>query len=314
MTAKAGRTPGSTASRRATPVVEDLEREGLLEKVEDHQHAVGAVPALRHRDRAADLHAVVREDRRRWPKQAIRVVEEGQSASCRRTGRRPTSTGWTTSTTGASRASSGGATASRRGTAACGEDGRCRAGARAVPECGGANSSRTPTCSTPGSPRSSGRSRRSAGRSKTEDFRPLLSDRRCWSPAFDIIFFWVARMIMMGLEVHRRRAVPRRLHPRARARRTRARRCASRRGTCVDPLEVMDEYGADALRFTLTAMAAPGRTSRSPKGGSGLPAVQQQDLERVAVRADEPRRRREPRRGAAQPRRCRSSTAGFSLA
>ena len=49
---------------------------------------------------------------------------------------------------------------------------------------------------------------------------------------YDIIFFWVARMIMMTPALHRQGAVPRRLHPRPGARRAKARRCASRRATC----------------------------------------------------------------------------------
>jgi valyl-tRNA synthetase len=62
----------------------------------------------------------------------------------------------------------------------------------------GVRCARTRTCSTPGSPRHCGRSRRSAGRQDagTERFYPTS----VLVTGFDIIFFWVARMIMMGLK------------------------------------------------------------------------------------------------------------------
>ena len=75
---------------------------------------------------------------------------------------------------------------------------------------------------------------------------------------FDIIFFWVARMMMMGLHFMKEVPVPRRLHPRPRARREGA-KMSKTKGNVMDPLEIIDEYGADALRFTLAAMAAQGR-------------------------------------------------------
>ena len=70
------------------------------------------------------------------------------------------------------------------------------------------------TCSTPGSRPRSGRSRRSAGPSETPELAALLPGRRCSRPARDIIFLWVSRMILAGLELHGRDAVPRRNHPR----------------------------------------------------------------------------------------------------
>ena len=76
----------------------------------------------------------------------------------------------------------------------------------------------TTTCSTPGSPRRCGRSRRSAGptrRRSSKRFYPTS----VLVTGFDIIFFWVARMMMMGLHFQQRSPVPRRLHPRPRARR-----------------------------------------------------------------------------------------------
>jgi valyl-tRNA synthetase len=75
---------------------------------------------------------------------------------------------------------------------------------------------------------------------------------------FDIIFFWVARMMMMGL--HFMREVPfRDVYIHALVRDERGQKMSKSKGNVIDPLEVIDEYGADALRFTLAAMAAQGR-------------------------------------------------------
>jgi valyl-tRNA synthetase len=75
---------------------------------------------------------------------------------------------------------------------------------------------------------------------------------------FDIIFFWVARMMMMGL--HFMREVPfRTVYIHALVRDERGQKMSKSRGNIIDPLELIDRYGCDALRFTLAAMAAPGR-------------------------------------------------------
>jgi valyl-tRNA synthetase len=81
------------------------------------------------------------------------------------------------------------------------------------------------------------------------------------STAFDIIFFWVARMIMMGL--HFRGDVPFRdvyIHPLVRD--EQGRKFSKSKGIGVDPMDVMDAYGTDAMRFTLTSTAAQGRDIR----------------------------------------------------
>ncbi len=76
--------------------------------------------------------------------------------------------------------------------------------------------------------------------------------------SFDIIFFWVARMMMMGL--HFMDDVPfRTVYIHALVRDERGAKMSKSKGNVVDPLPMIDEYGADALRFTLAAMAAPGR-------------------------------------------------------
>ena len=75
---------------------------------------------------------------------------------------------------------------------------------------------------------------------------------------FDIIFFWVARMMMMGL--HFMKEVPfRTVYIHALVRDERGAKMSKSKGNVIDPLHLIDDYGADALRFTLAAMAAQGR-------------------------------------------------------
>ena len=75
---------------------------------------------------------------------------------------------------------------------------------------------------------------------------------------FDIIFFWVARMMMMQLAVVG--DVPfRDVYVHALVRDEKGRKMSKSIGNVLDPLELIDEFGADAVRFTLTSMAAMGR-------------------------------------------------------
>jgi valyl-tRNA synthetase len=75
---------------------------------------------------------------------------------------------------------------------------------------------------------------------------------------FDIIFFWVARMMMMGLRFMGE--VPfRTVYIHALVRDERGQKMSKSRGNIIDPLDLIDRYGCDALRFTLAALAAPGR-------------------------------------------------------
>ncbi len=75
---------------------------------------------------------------------------------------------------------------------------------------------------------------------------------------FDIIFFWIARMMMMGL--HFMEEVPfRTVYIHALVRDEKGQKMSKSKGNVIDPLELIDTYGADALRFTLAAMAAQGR-------------------------------------------------------
>ena len=75
---------------------------------------------------------------------------------------------------------------------------------------------------------------------------------------FDIIFFWVARMMMMGL--HFMQEVPfHDVYIHALVRDEKGQKMSKSKGNVMDPLVLVDTYGADALRFTLAAMAAQGR-------------------------------------------------------
>ncbi|HMM09830.1 MAG TPA: valine--tRNA ligase [Paracoccus solventivorans] len=75
---------------------------------------------------------------------------------------------------------------------------------------------------------------------------------------FDIIFFWVARMMMMQLAVVGE--VPfRTVYVHGLVRDEKGAKMSKSKGNVIDPLELIDAYGADALRFTLTSMAAMGR-------------------------------------------------------
>ena len=80
----------------------------------------------------------------------------------------------------------------------------------------------------------------------------------CLVTGFDILFFWVARMMMMG--IHFMGEVPfRDVYIHALVRDAQGQKMSKSRGNVIDPLVIIDQYGADAFRFTLAAFAAQGR-------------------------------------------------------
>ncbi|MFQ5579805.1 MAG: valine--tRNA ligase, partial [Nitrospiria bacterium] len=82
---------------------------------------------------------------------------------------------------------------------------------------------------------------------------------------FDILFFWVARMAMMGL--HFMKDVPfREVYIHALVRDEAGQKMSKSKGNVIDPLKVMEQYGTDALRFTLASMASPGRDIKLSQG------------------------------------------------
>jgi len=75
---------------------------------------------------------------------------------------------------------------------------------------------------------------------------------------FDIIFFWVARMIMMGLQFMKE--IPfKTVYIHALIRDERGQKMSKSKGNVVDPLELVNDYGTDSLRFTLTSLVGAGR-------------------------------------------------------
>ncbi|MFO7578438.1 MAG: valine--tRNA ligase [Pelovirga sp.] len=83
----------------------------------------------------------------------------------------------------------------------------------------------------------------------------------CLVTGFDILFFWVARMMMMGLRFMGE--VPfKEVYIHALVRDAHGQKMSKSKGNVIDPLTVVDEFGADAFRFTLCAFAAMGRDIR----------------------------------------------------
>jgi len=81
---------------------------------------------------------------------------------------------------------------------------------------------------------------------------------------FDIIFFWVARMLMMGS--HFLKDTPfKKVYVHALVRDEKGQKMSKSKGNVIDPLELINEYGADPLRFTLISMASPGRDVKLSK-------------------------------------------------
>ena len=75
---------------------------------------------------------------------------------------------------------------------------------------------------------------------------------------FDIIFFWVARMMMMGNHLINKTPFSK-VYVHALVRDEKGNKMSKSKGNVVDPLDLIDKYGADSLRFTLISMASPGR-------------------------------------------------------
>ncbi len=81
---------------------------------------------------------------------------------------------------------------------------------------------------------------------------------------FDIIFFWVARMMMMGNYFNK--STPfHKVYVHALVRDEKGQKMSKSKGNVIDPLDLINEYGADSLRFTLISMASPGRDVKLSK-------------------------------------------------
>jgi valyl-tRNA synthetase len=81
---------------------------------------------------------------------------------------------------------------------------------------------------------------------------------------FDIIFFWVARMLMMG-NFFNKQTPFQKVYVHALVRDDKGQKMSKSKGNVIDPLKLINEYGADSLRFTLISMASPGRDVKLSK-------------------------------------------------
>ena len=81
---------------------------------------------------------------------------------------------------------------------------------------------------------------------------------------FDIIFFWVARMLMMG-NFFNKNTPFKKVYVHALVRDEKGQKMSKSKGNVIDPLELINEFGADSLRFTLISMASPGRDVKLSK-------------------------------------------------
>ena len=225
------------------------------------------LPALRHGGRAAHQYAVVRQRRQpRAAQPASRARRTGPSqratyASSRNGSPASTSTGWKTSATGASAANCGGDTASRCGTAAlCVHLTVAMDDPDACEACGSADIRQDPDVldtwfssglwphSTLGWPEES------------EDF-DYFYPTTVLETGYDILFFWVARMIMLGIE-NTGKAPFNTVYLHGLIRDGSGAKMSKTRGNTMDPLDLVEKYGTDALRFALTTGTAPGNDLR----------------------------------------------------
>ena len=116
---------------------------------------------------------------------------------------------------------------------------------------------RTPTSWTPGSPPACGRSPRSAGPSRPQTWRSSIRTRVLVT-GYDILFFWVARMMMFGLYAMDGTPPFHTIALHGMVRDQFGKKMSKSFGNAVNPLDWMDKYGSDAVRFTLARGANPG--------------------------------------------------------
>ena len=283
---------GLDRARPASASSPMLEERGDLVAIEPHTHAVPHGDRSGVRDRAVPDRSMVCGREAAGRAGACGRARRPAPTSCRRTGRRPTSSGSRISSPGASRASSGGATRSRPGTtrtatifvAMSEDEARAQAQREARPRRGADAATRT--CSTPGSRPPSGRSRRWAGRKRRPEVKRYYPTNILVT-GFDIIFFWVARMMMMGL--HFMDEVPfDTVYIHALVRDEKGAKMSKSKGNVIDPLDVIEQYGADALRMTLVGHGGAGPRHQAQRAARRrLSQLRDQDLERRTLRRDE---------------------------
>ncbi len=229
-----------------------LQERGLLAKTEPHENNVG----FSERSEVPIEPRLSEQWFLRYPKtnEALAVVRDHLIRFFPgSTGRKFTRNGWRTFRIGASAARSGGGIGSRRGIAATKL--ACNSNRP------GPIGSRIRIRSIPGFRRGSGPTRRWT-RKRGRNFIPRL----CSSPAPDIIFFWVARMIIAGLEFKPGKTpaiednIPfRDVFFTGLIRDKQGRKMSKSLGNSPDPLDLIAKYGADGLRFGLMRIAPSGQ-------------------------------------------------------
>jgi valyl-tRNA synthetase len=260
MTAEAGMYQGMTRSACREKLIKDLTEEGYLKKVEDYSHSVG------HCYRCGSMIEPMLS--RQWfvrtkplAEPAIRAVEEGRIKIIPQYWEK-TYFEWMQNIRDwcISRQIWWGHRIPVWYCRDCGEVIVCRSEVSRCPKCQSENveqetdvldtwfSSALWPFSTMGWPRQT---------QELERFYPTS----VLVTGFDILFFWVARMIMMGLRFAG--GVPfREVFIHALVRDAEGQKMSKSRGNVIDPLTMIEKYGADAFRFTLVALAAQGRDIR----------------------------------------------------
>ena len=242
------------------------------------------MPSLQDRRRAAGLHAVVREDQAAGREGHRRGGKQGASSSFPRTGRK-TYFEWMYNIRDwcISRQLWWGHRIPAWHCGKCGEIIVAREDPATLLALRlGRTACRIPTCSTPGSAPASGRSPRSAGRIRPTTCKTFYPTSLLIT-GFDILFFWVARMIMLGIEFMG--DVPfRQVYIHGLVRDAERQKMSKTRGNVIDPLVVTEKYGTDAVRMALLQGAAPGTDIVLHRRAHGkLARLRQQDLERGAL-------------------------------
>ena len=264
MTGEAGPFAGQDRFAAREAIVERLEAEGLLERVDDHRHAVGRCSRcqtvveplvstqwfVRIKPLAEPAIAAVEDGRTRFvPDNWARTYFEWIDQHPRLVHLAPALVGdigcppWYCD--------------------------RVRVGARRGGSAGGLRLRRT---ASPGHRRAGHLVQlRTLAPFSTMGWPDRTADLARYYPTsvmitgLDIIFFWIARMMMLGLKFAG--DVPFRvIYITSLVRDAHGQKMSKSKGNVVNPLQVMEEIGADAFRFTLAALASPAWTSRSPRG------------------------------------------------
>lgn len=259
MNDKAGRFEGQTREEARIAVVDTLKAEGLLVKIEDHEHSVG---------HCSRCHTIVEPlvsrqwfvDMKPLAEPALKVVKEGK---VKFVPERFTKTyiNWLENIRDwcISRQLWWGHRIPAWYCKDCGETIVSREDITSCPHCGGKVEQESDVLDTWFS---SG-----LWPFATMGWPEDMAELKQWYPTsvlvtgYDIIFFWVARMIFMALEF--KKEIPfKHVFIHGLVRDSQGRKMSKSLGNGINPLEVVDQYGADALRFTLVTGNTPGNDMR----------------------------------------------------